>query len=127
MTASTAALRWSRGYALIAMRRPTLHHRQALPHSAPPGSTSAHGRMADTASIAPMPSSTQVARKQCNVRLPPALIEAADVRRAALGLSRDRYVEQLIEADTRTETTEQELVEAAELAARIRGDIPTEV
>lgn len=62
-------------------------------------------------------------RKQMNVRLPPPLIARADEKRAALGLSRDRYVEQLLEADLTDEEPPQDLaVEAAELAARIRGD-----
>jgi hypothetical protein len=72
-----------------------------------------------------MAASTQTARRQCNVRLPPALIEAADRRRATLGLSRDRYVEQLIEADTTApapDPTPEDLAELEELAARLRGE-----
>jgi len=81
-----------------------------------------------------MPPSTTTARRQCNVRLPPTVIEAADARRATLGLSRDRYIEQLIEADTQTttppapdpapETTLDAEAEAALLLAQIRGDHP---
>lgn len=59
------------------------------------------------------------ARRQMNVRLPPALINRADEKRATLGLSRDRYVEQLLEADL---TDPEAADEAAELLARIRGD-----
>jgi len=68
-----------------------------------------------------MTAATAAARRQCNVRLPPTVIERADEKRAQLGLSRDRYIEQLIEADTAPEPTAEELAEAAELAARIRG------
>lgn len=70
-----------------------------------------------------MPSTaTAPVRKQCNVRLPPAMIRRADEKRAQLGLSRDRYIEQLIAADTTPEPTAEELAEAEALAARIRGE-----
>jgi predicted DNA binding CopG/RHH family protein len=57
------------------------------------------------------------ARRQMNVRLPPPLIVRADAKRASMGLSRDRYIEQVLEADLADELA----AEADDLLARILG------
>lgn len=68
-------------------------------------------------------------RQQMNVRLDPTVIADADLDRSTIGekgISRDAYVAAAL-TFYRRHRTAVELSEAAQLAARIRGDTPTTV
>lgn len=65
-------------------------------------------------------------RQQMNVRLDPTVVTDADIDRATIGekgISRDAYVAAAL-TFYRRHRRAVELSEAAELAARIRGDTP---